>query len=178
IQQVVRDLALAYPTAQPGSSTPPIVVRTELEPERSITVIGDATRLEQVVRTLLINALTEAPESERIDVRIRRVPGHATPEIVAFEVQDYGPDFSKGDRALVSTPPFQGFLSSPELRGALGLGLYIAQQVVQAHGGTMQMRSPDGRGAIVTVRLPVDGKGQDGSESATRRQTKRSDPSR
>lgn len=177
IQQVVRDLALALPTGQSGSSAPPIVVRTELEPERSITVIGDGMRLEQVVRNLLINALTEAPESERVDVHIRRVPGQATPEIAEFEVEDYGPEFPKGYRELVFTPPFEGSLSSLAIQGALGLGLYIAQQVVQAHGGTMTMRSPEGRGAVFTVRLPLDSKGQGASEPTTRRQTKRTDRS-
>jgi two-component system, chemotaxis family, CheB/CheR fusion protein len=177
IQQVVRDIELARSVAQSVPSTPRIVVRMEVEPEQSITVIGDAVRLEQVVRNLLFNALAEAPESERVDVRIRRLPGHATPETAEFEVQDYGRGFPEGDRALILTPPFQGPQGSLTFRGPLVLGFYIAQQIIQAHDGTMELRSPEGLGNILTVRLPLESKGQHASMSATRRQTKRSDPS-
>ena len=151
--RVVNDLALAQPT---GQLQPPVLVRTEEEETAGpMRVIGDATRLEQVLRNLLQNALKYAADSDRVDVRIRRVHEQKAAEMAEMEVQDYGPGISKAEQPYIFTPFYQVPTAETARHEGLGLGLYVVQQLVQAHDGTIEVRSPKGRGTVFTIRLPL-----------------------
>jgi two-component system CheB/CheR fusion protein len=150
--RVVDDIAL---TQLPEQSGPPIVVRMEPNSGGAIRVFGDPMRLEQVLRNLLLNARKYAPESERIDVRIRRIHERATPEMAELEVQDYGPGIPAVDLPFVFMPLYQVSQGTMARAGGLGLGLYVVQQLVQAHGGQTEVRSPAGQGTVFTIRLPT-----------------------
>ncbi|MDQ3410548.1 MAG: ATP-binding protein [Chloroflexota bacterium] len=123
-------------------------IRTFL-PEAPLRFTGDAHRLEQVLLNLITNAIAHAAESEFIDLRLRRDDGD-----VLFEVQDYGPGVPPG------TVPhlFSRFFQAEETRsvqGGLGLGLYIAREIVVAHGGDLDVESTVGEGTTFRVRLPA-----------------------
>ena len=147
-QRIAEDLARTQPT-------PPIIVRPEVKNQHSIIVKGDSMRLEQVVHSLLANAQKFAPESERVDVRIRRIHKRGAAEVAELEVQDYGPGIPAAEQPFLFTPFYQGMRGSVIARAGLGLGLYLAQQVVQAHGGQIAVRSSAGEGTVFTIRLPV-----------------------
>ena len=87
-------------------------------------VIGDATRLEQVLRNLLQNALKYAADSDRVDVRIRRVHEQKAAEMAEMEVQDYGPGISKAEQPYIFTPFYQVPTAETARHEGLGLGLY------------------------------------------------------
>ncbi len=125
-------------------------------PEEAVPVHGDALRLEQVVLNLLTNALTYAARSPTIAVQLRqdRTAGQAV-----LEVQDAGPGIAVADLPHLFSRFYQVERPDRPSRGGLGLGLYLVQQLVEAHGGTVGVTSTVGHGTTFTVRLPLRERG-------------------
>lgn len=111
---------------------------------------GDATRLEQIIANLLTNAVTYAPNTARVDVRLRRLDGE-----VMLDVQDYGPGIAAADLPRLFSRFYQVARDDHDTNTGLGLGLFIAQELVTAHGGTIDVVSTEGQGTTFTVRLPL-----------------------
>jgi two-component system CheB/CheR fusion protein len=109
---------------------------------------GDAIRLEQILFNLLMNAVIYAPNSPRIDVRLR-----GDKKAVEVQVQDYGPGIPSDKFAHLFTAYYQVEQSSDHGTG-LGLGLYTAGELVKAHNGTISVSSHIGVGTTFTVTLP------------------------
>lgn len=116
-----------------------------------LLVSGDAVRLQQLIFNLLNNAITHAPASPKIEIQLRRLNASQ----VEIKVRDYGP----GIKAAYLTEVFSRFY---QIRGGneaskegLGLGLYIAEQIVVAHGGTIRVESTEGEGTTFIVQLPL-----------------------
>jgi len=110
-------------------------------------VRADPGRLEQVFLNLLANAMDHAPDSKTIEVTVKQSDGHAE-----VAVRDHGPGVSaEGIRTM-----FDAYtrLGHPH-RAGLGLGLYVAREIVTAHEGEIEARSRVGKGTVLTVRLPV-----------------------
>jgi two-component system CheB/CheR fusion protein len=143
LADVVRN---AVETAQMLTETQTIT--TEIS-DAPVTVEGDDRRLEQVILNLLTNAINHAAESSRIDVRLRRVDGQAE-----LDVQDYGPGIAPDDVANIFSRFYHVAHAEQLPSGGLGLGLYIAREIVVAHGGTIDVRSTVGEGTTFTVHLP------------------------
>ncbi len=120
------------------------------EPPETITANVDAGRIQQVLLNLLNNAIIYAPNSERIDVRLRRVDGAAE-----MQVRDYGPGIAASEVPRLFSRFFQVARTDRPARRGLGLGLYITRQVVDAHGGTIAAQSTEGEGTAFTVHLPI-----------------------
>jgi two-component system CheB/CheR fusion protein len=121
----------------------------------TLIVDGDALRLEQVIMNLLSNALTYAPHSPRIEVRLRREGDAAL-----VQVEDAGPGIPAADLTHIFERFYQSTSTEerPSRRG-LGLGLYIAHELVAAHGGRLEVASvmaPNrGHGTTFTIHLPL-----------------------
>ena len=150
-------LRLSVQTVQP--LTRGQTVQLHIDGER-LPVEGDADRLEQVFLNLLTNAITYAPDTERIDVLARRLDDQ-----VEVQVQDYGPGISAADLPQVFDRFYR--VSSGQAPGGMGLGLYIAAQVVGAHNGSIDVASEEGFGTTFTVRLPLRLSGKGPSASAS-----------
>ncbi len=119
-------------------------------PEAPLLVCGDAGRLEQVTLNLLTNALTYAASSPTIAVRLRREAQEAV-----LEVQDAGPGIPSANLPHLFSRFYQVARRDRPSRGGLGLGLYLVQQLVEAHGGTVGVTSTVGHGTTFTVHLPL-----------------------
>lgn len=126
-------------------------------PERSIVCdfardtlpgVWDLDRLAQVVANLLDNALKYSPRVT--PVRLRTFEQGA--DAVHLEVQNAGPPIP----AHVLPTLFQPFRrgEGPGKRESLGLGLYIARSIVEAHGGTLRVESTPDVGTIFSLCLP------------------------
>jgi signal transduction histidine kinase len=110
--------------------------------------VWDRARLEQVVTNLVSNAIKYGP-GKPIEVRI--------------EVLDSGAELSVRDHGIGIQPEvqarifdrFERAVSSRNF-GGLGLGLWIASEIVKAHGGWVQVESTPGEGATFRVRLPFE----------------------
>jgi two-component system CheB/CheR fusion protein len=129
-----------------------------------LVVNGDAARLEQAVLNLVTNAITYAPGSARIDVRLFRVNGSADGSGTAtgtgtatavINVQDYGKGIAAKDLSEVFTRFYQVGQGNPLPTQGLGLGLFITRQIVEAHGGTILVESTNGEGATFIIKLPL-----------------------
>ncbi|WNG28992.1 PAS domain-containing protein [Cystobacter fuscus] len=115
------------------------------------TVMGDPTRLQQVVWNLLSNAVKFTPKGGRVQVLVER--RDSSVEIVVA-------DSGKGIPVDFLPHVFERFRqaegSVARKYGGLGLGLSIVKHLVEAHGGTIDAFSEgEGRGATFTVRLPI-----------------------
>ena len=94
-----------------------------------------------------------------------RVTLRDSPAAVAVSVEDDGPGIPEAAMATVFEP-FQRLEASRNRgTGGAGLGLTIARQAVEAHGGTIALSNRPGGGLLVTVRLPrEDGTGSEGGQ--------------
>ncbi len=121
-----------------------------LDADPAVVVDGDATRLEQVALNLLSNAVKYAPEGSRVEVRVEARDGWAE-----VRVSDDGPGIAAADLPHLFSRFYQGARADAPSRQGLGLGLFIARELVTAHGGTIGVTSEEGRGTTFTVRLPL-----------------------
>jgi signal transduction histidine kinase/ActR/RegA family two-component response regulator len=140
----------ALETVQPAAEAKGIAITVDLDPAVG-TFHGDGTRLQQVLWNLLSNAVKFTPEGGAVRIRVRR-RGTAG-EIV---VSDSGAGISRDFLPAVFEPFRQADGSATRLHGGLGLGLAIVKQLVEAHGGSIDVASAgEGQGATFTVRLPL-----------------------
>jgi signal transduction histidine kinase len=117
-------------------------------------VIGtwDRQRLEQVVHTLLSNAMKFGAGSP-IEVTIESSDG-----VARLAMQDHGIGIAPEDQERI----FRQFERAVSVRhyGGFGVGLWIARQIVEAHGGTIRVESESGAGARFIVELPKKPRGR------------------
>ena len=118
-------------------------------------VLGDEARLRQVVGNLMTNALTHTPSGTRVTVTLSEDP--ADPDSVVLSVADTGPGMSHEDATRVFERFYRAESSRARESGGNGLGLSIVASLVAAHGGTVQLHTAPGQGAVFTVRLPRSG---------------------
>jgi CheY-like chemotaxis protein/anti-sigma regulatory factor (Ser/Thr protein kinase) len=111
-------------------------------------VLGDTTRLQQVVTNLLGNAVKFTERGGRVCVQLERADRY-----VQLTVTDTGVGIASDEIENIFELFQQSALS--QRKGGLGLGLGISKQLVEAHGGQIRVQSPGvGQGSTFTVRLP------------------------
>jgi len=143
------DLARVVQETLEVFSHDPASARTRIRQELSEAPAScDPDQIRQVLWNLLANACqASASGTAAVTVRCATAPGGGT----ILEVDDDGPGISPDDLGHIFTPFFTTKASGT------GLGLATVQRLVDAHGGTVSVRSEPGRGACFTVRLPADG---------------------
>lgn len=114
-------------------------------------VAVDRRRIEQVVSSLLSNAVKYSPEAA--EVRVSAVRDGAD---VMVSVADGGAGVGAEDLLRVWDRFFQADGGSTRAYPGAGLGLYLVKMVVEAHGGTAHAESVPGRGSVFSVRLPLE----------------------
>ncbi|MBD2292286.1 response regulator [Anabaena sphaerica FACHB-251] len=140
----------AIETIRLAAETKSIQLNT-IFPEKIAQVIGDPTRLQQVVWNLLSNAVKFTTRGGTVEVQLGEVDGYA--EII---VSDTGKGISAEFLPYVFDYFRQADSSSTRKFGGLGLGLAIVRNIVEIHGGMITAESPGiDQGARFTVRLPL-----------------------
>jgi len=141
LAESVRDVAERHePEARNAGTT----VQVQAE---HVTGRWDRLRIEQVIANLLVNAIKYGG-GRPVRLTVERADGAAR-----LTVRDEGIGISTEDQERI----FDRFERAVSVRsyGGMGLGLYITQQIVDAHGGRIQVQSTRGKGSTFTVDLPV-----------------------
>ncbi len=124
-------------------------VTLTVEPLAPWTVRGDDIRLSQVFYNVLENAIKYTPRGGRVSVRGRAVDHHVT-----IEVEDTGIGIPAENLPHVFKRFYRVEQSRNLERDGSGLGLSIAQSAIEAHGGTISIKSTPERGTLVSIVLP------------------------
>jgi PAS domain S-box-containing protein len=115
-------------------------------------VMGDESHITQVINNLVSNAIKYGPDSSEVGVHVSRVG-----EFVKLTVSDKGIGISPEDQRKV----FERFFRSGEIQKhypGMGIGLYICEQIVKNHGGTIWVNSEKGKGSTFSFTIPINGK--------------------
>src|SRR6185436_17993690 len=143
IQAVIED---ERPAAKAKSITLRAVLNSDIGP-----FLGDADRLQQIVRNLLANAIKFTPDRGDVQVLLKRNDSH-----IAITVNDTGQGIAPELLPHVFERFRQADSSNTRSKGGLGLGLAIVRQLVELHRGTVTAESPgENAGATFKVMLPV-----------------------
>ena len=111
------------------------------------TVWVDAHLIQQALAALLSNAVAHAKSDQPIEVSAAR-----DDSMLVFSVADYGPGLAPGEENKVFEKFYRGPSTAP---GGLGLGLSIARQLVEAHGGQIAAQNRQNGGARFSIMLPI-----------------------
>jgi signal transduction histidine kinase len=122
--------------------------------DRSIPfVLGDPDRVFEVLINLIENAIKFTPVDGSITVQACRVP--TDPDYVCISVTDTGCGIQPDARNLIFERLYQDPNSIDGPRKGLGLGLYIAKELVDLHGGRIWVASEPGNGSTFSFTLPI-----------------------
>jgi signal transduction histidine kinase len=153
LRHAVRELQMQSPN---------VSLMIEVEPD-DLVLDADPERLHQVLANLVENAVRHSPAGGTVSVAAR-----AAGSVVQFEVTDDGPGIPDGDSARVFERFYRADTARSSRDGGAGLGLAIAQWIVDLHGGEIhpERREPHGCRMVVTIPNPHNGRSAAPSEPA------------
>ena len=127
--------------------------RLSLHIAEPLTITGDRERMMQVIMNILSNAIKYTPDSGRIEVTVARIDTRR----VQILVSDNGIGIPEADRSRI----FERFYRVDKARsresGGTGLGLAIAKEIVELHGGTIELQERSDPGLTVSLTLLIGG---------------------
>jgi PAS domain S-box-containing protein len=123
-----------------------IIVRNEFEG----TIYADKDRISQVLLNLLTNAIKYSPEPSQIEIVVTGNKNN-----VSISVADQGIGIDKKEQSKIFERFYRVEGKSEQTYPGFGIGLFIAQEIVQRHNGTISVSSQKGKGSVFTFTLPV-----------------------
>ena len=139
------------------------LVRIEKELQSEMPLIrASADQLKQVLLNLFLNATEAMPTGGRLIISTHTGGGELdaqSPDVVRIDVRDTGTGIGEDAIARIFEPFF-----STKMEKGTGLGLWVSHGIVQAHGGTLKVRSRAGQGTTFTITLPIAGPPEDGEQ--------------
>ncbi len=119
-------------------------------PESLPLIVGDRSRLEQVMMNILGNAIKYTPDGGHI-----RITAGSTEDTVWMEVCDDGIGIPEKDRERIFDRFYRVDKARSRESGGTGLGLSIAREIVQRHHGAIELAPHEGPGTTVRLTLPI-----------------------
>jgi len=139
VEEVIRDYQLLVPSHA-------ITLRKLGDGD----VTADRARIRRVLVNLLSNAVKYSPEANKVVVELR-----SSPKTLSLRIQDFGIGIPEKQQVRI----FGRFFRADEARQrypGLGIGLYVAAQTIEMHGGTISVESEEGKGSVFTFTLPLN----------------------
>jgi PAS domain S-box-containing protein len=124
--------------------------RIEVSGNTNSTYNGDESHIVQVINNLLSNAIKYAPNGELITVHVSRVSDY-----IKLSVTDRGMGISRDEQKRI----FDRFYRVSDIQQkfpGMGIGLYICDQIIKNHGGTLWVESEKGKGSTFSFTLPLN----------------------
>ena len=118
--------------------------------DRSVQIWGDRYRTGQVLTNLLSNAIKYSPQAKKIIVS-SKIAGNK----ISICVEDFGIGIKKDHLDKVFDRFFRVSESTLNTFPGLGLGLHISEEIVRKQGGTIEVRSTEGKGSTFCFSLPL-----------------------
>ncbi|MBI5961118.1 MAG: histidine kinase, partial [Chloroflexi bacterium] len=119
------------------------------------TTYGDPSQLIRALNNLISNAITYTPEGGRIVVHCWAESARQNgSELIIIEVSDTGIGIPAQELKTIFERFYRGMNVSPNIPGT-GLGLAILKEIMDLHGGNIEVESQEGRGSTFRLRLPV-----------------------
>ena len=115
-----------------------------------VVILGDRHRLEQVVASLLDNAVRYSPEGGDVDVAVETAEGE-----VRVSVSDQGVGIPAEKQGRIFQRFYRAHTNTPHDYGGMGVGLFIACDIVRRHDGRMWFASEEGKGSTFYFALPM-----------------------
>ncbi len=122
------------------------------EPEMLPFVYGDKNRLRQVFINIIDNAIKYSKENGNVTIKVYENNGN-----IVVSISDDGLGISAADLPKIKTK----FYKANHSKRGSGIGLAVADEIVQMHGGTLELDSTENVGTTVTITLPAAPKAQD-----------------
>ena len=116
-----------------------------------VNITADEDLLSQVWNNLIHNSIKFTPEGGKVSVSLERADGQVT-----FKIKDSGIGIAEEDQARIFERFYKADKSRTRSKEGSGLGLSIAQKIIEMHQGTIGVESQPGAGATFIVSLPID----------------------
>lgn len=149
VAATVREMVQRYIdiTAEAGRHT------FSLEAPDSLAIVGDQSRVEQLLWNVIGNAVKYSPRGGMVRVRVAEREGKAL-----IEIADEGIGLAREDLARLGRTPFQRGAGKAASFSGMGIGLYLSRLIAEGHGGGIEIAS-DGEdtGASVSVTFALGG---------------------
>ncbi|MGQ3292475.1 MAG: ATP-binding protein, partial [Shinella sp.] len=116
---------------------------------QNLLTIADRRAMKQILLNLLSNAMKFTNAGGKVEVRARKVDGAVT-----LTIADTGIGIPKSALQKIGQPFEQVQSQYAKSKGGSGLGLAISRSLAHLHGGAMRIRSVEGKGTIISVRIP------------------------
>ena len=149
VQEIVENLQLTTRTHQ--------LCFEDTEP---VLVVGDRERIGQVLINLVTNAIKYSPQADKVIIRIARDQSHAL-----LSVQDFGIGIAKEHHQHIFERFYQVTDPGGQTYPGLGIGLYIASDIISRHGGHIWLESTEGKGSTFSISLPLSEEAKETSSS-------------
>ncbi len=130
----------------------PIAIKTsnslKFSTSRDIRVYADRIQLKRVIKNLIQNAISYGEPNSPIEISIGEIP-----QFIVIKVKDYGAGISQADIEKIFNKYYSAAKKFRKI--GTGLGLYLAHEIVKAHGGELTVESVEGEFTEFTINLPA-----------------------
>jgi PAS domain S-box-containing protein len=118
--------------------------------DQPIMLLGDELRLEQVIQNLIQNAIKYSPNAGPIYIQVER-----REDLACIMVKDQGIGIPQAGMLHLFKRFYRGSNADERHISGMGIGLYVVKEIVELHGGTVEVTSKEGEGSCFTVCLPL-----------------------
>jgi signal transduction histidine kinase len=147
LNELIHDLVEEFSALAEASQ---IQLQANIQTAKPLQILADEDQIYRLVTNLIVNALQYTPPKGTITLLLNKAEHQAV-----IQVQDTGIGITAADQKHIFDRFYRVNRDRSRQTGGAGLGLAIAQAIVQAHRGSLHVQSEPGRGSMFTVRLPL-----------------------